>query len=152
MKLAEALLVRADLQKKIASLRERVGRTVLVQEGDEPVEVPSKLLEQVDRATKELGRVIFQVNKVNLESTLSDGQCLTAALAQRDVLGQQHSILQSTIRHATQSPERYGSKEIRWLITVDVAKLQGEVDELGKQLRELNAAIQEANWRIEVEV
>ncbi len=33
MKLAEALIIRADLQKKFASLRERVGVNCKVQEG-----------------------------------------------------------------------------------------------------------------------
>jgi hypothetical protein len=34
---------------------------------------------------------------------------------------------------------------------VDVAALQGQVDELAKQIRELNAAIQEAGWRVALE-
>jgi hypothetical protein len=33
MKLAEALLLRGDTQKKLASLRERVGRNCIVQDG-----------------------------------------------------------------------------------------------------------------------
>ena len=34
---------------------------------------------------------------------------------------------------------------------MDVAKLQAQVDELAKQIRELNAAIQEVGWRVELE-
>ena len=33
MKIAEALLLRADMQKKLASLRERIGRNAVVQDG-----------------------------------------------------------------------------------------------------------------------
>ncbi len=40
MKLAEALIIRADLQKKFASLRERVGVNCKVQEGETPSENP----------------------------------------------------------------------------------------------------------------
>ena len=36
MKLAEALLLRADLNKKLASLRERINRNAIVQEGETP--------------------------------------------------------------------------------------------------------------------
>ena len=42
-------------------------------------------------------------------------------------------------------------KEIRWVATVDVGQLQGQVDGLAKRIRELNAAIQEAGWRVELE-
>ena len=38
MKLAEALLIRADQKKKILSLRERIGQNALAQEGDTPRE------------------------------------------------------------------------------------------------------------------
>jgi hypothetical protein len=42
-------------------------------------------------------------------------------------------------------------KEIRWVTTVDVAALQQQVDQLAKEIRELNAAIQEAGWQVELE-
>lgn len=35
MKVAEALLLRADMQKKLESLRERISNNVLVQEDEE---------------------------------------------------------------------------------------------------------------------
>lgn len=44
MKLAEALMVRSDLQKKLYSLQSRLNKNVLVQEGDEPSEDPVLLL------------------------------------------------------------------------------------------------------------
>ncbi|HCK31879.1 MAG TPA: septicolysin, partial [Acinetobacter ursingii] len=36
MKLAEALLLRSDLQKKLLSLQQRIHKNVLVQDGDTP--------------------------------------------------------------------------------------------------------------------
>jgi hypothetical protein len=47
-------------------------------------------------------------------------------------------------------PDRYGVKEIRWVATIEVASLQKQVDDLAKQIRELNAAIQEAGWQVEL--
>lgn len=44
MKLAEALNLRADLQKRIANLRERLIKNAKVQEGDTPSEDPNMLL------------------------------------------------------------------------------------------------------------
>lgn len=44
MRLAEALLIRADQKKKILSLRERIAQNALAQEGDTPREDVAKLI------------------------------------------------------------------------------------------------------------
>lgn len=43
MKLAEALSLKKDLEKRISDLKERLDNTVRVQEGDEPAENPTEL-------------------------------------------------------------------------------------------------------------
>ena len=70
--------------------------------------------------------------------------------SKRDVLVLRHSIIHSVAEACAKPPERYGVKEIRWVATVDVAKLQKQVDDLAKQIRELNGAIQEGNWQVEL--
>ena len=50
MKLAEALQERADLNRKIEELRRRLGNVLLVQEGEEPAEDPTELLNELDGA------------------------------------------------------------------------------------------------------
>ena len=150
MKLAEALLVRADAQKKLASLRERITRNAVVQEGDKPHEDPSKLLKEAVGVLDELERLQAMINAANLEHKLPDGRTLTAALARRDTLVQQHSLLQAAIAGSHREPDRYSVSEIKWVAMVDVAKLQKQSDDLAKQIRQLNALIQETNWRVEV--
>ena len=44
MKLAEALALRADLQKRIAQLKGRIENASRIQEVDTPVENPEKML------------------------------------------------------------------------------------------------------------
>ena len=46
MKLAEGLMLRSDIQKKLASLRERISRNAVVQEGNKPHEDPQKLMKE----------------------------------------------------------------------------------------------------------
>ena len=150
MKLAEALLLRADMQKKLESLRDRIGRNTVVQEGETPAEDPNALLDQVKAICRQLKALVFAVNQANLSGKTGKGRTLTEALAERDALVLQHSIFQSATTSAAKSAERYGVKEIRWVKVVDVAALQKSVDDLAKSLRELNAEIQEANWQIEV--
>jgi len=151
MKLAEALLLRADMQKKLESLRERIIRNTVVQEGESPSEDPNALLEQVNALSDQLRKLVFAINQTNLKGTTERGRTLTEALAERDVSVLRHSIVQAAATSATKPPERYGVKEIRWIKTVDVAALQKAADDLAKAVRELNAEIQAANWQIEIE-
>jgi DNA-binding FrmR family transcriptional regulator len=151
MKLAEALLLRADIQKKLASLQARVQRYAVVQEGEHPAEDPQGILRQIEAVANELWQLVFAINRANLHNTIKTGESLTEALAKRDSLVLRHRILQSVVDVCAKPPERYGMKEIRWVTTVAVAQLQGEVDGLAKQIRELNAAIQEAGWQVDLE-
>lgn len=48
MKLAEALSIRKDLQKRIQQLGQRIQNNVKVQEGDEPKEQPAELMKELD--------------------------------------------------------------------------------------------------------
>jgi hypothetical protein len=150
MKLAEALLLRADIQKKLASLQARAQRYAVVQEGERPAEDPLAILHQVEVVADELQRLIFAINRANLRHKVASGETLTEALAKRDSLAQRHRILQSVVDVCAKPPDRYGMKEIRWVTAVDVAALQSEIDTLAKQIRELNAAIQEAGWQLEL--
>jgi hypothetical protein len=151
MKLAEALLLRADVQKKLASLQARAQKYALVQEGEQPGEDPQAILREIETTANELHRLVFAINRANLRHTIRSGETLTEALARRDSLALRHRILQSVLDACAKPPDRYGVKEIRWVTTVDVAALQEQVGALAKQLRELNAAIQEAGWQVELE-
>jgi hypothetical protein len=150
MKLAEALLVRADMQKKLASLRERIGKNAVVQSGDEPHEDPVKLIEEAFAVLKEFEALVIRINQANLAHRLADGRSLTQAIAHRDTLAAQHSLLQHAIANTQKEPDRYSMAEIKWVAMLKVANLQKQSDDLAKKLRELNVAIQEANWKTEL--
>jgi hypothetical protein len=66
MKLAEALVLRADTQKRIEQLRERLKISALIQEGDEPTENPQILLEELDRLFGQLETLISAINRTNI--------------------------------------------------------------------------------------
>lgn len=151
MKLAEALLLRADLQKKLASLQARISQYAVVQQGDKPHENPNTLLKEASGVLDELEDLVFRINEANLANKLADGRTLTEALARRDALVLRHATLQSAIDGARKPPERYGLKEIKWVATIDVSKLQKQADDLARQIRELNGMIQEANWKVIME-
>jgi hypothetical protein len=151
MKLAEALLLRADMQKKLASLRERISQNAVVQDGEKPHEEPNALLKEAFEVLGQFERLVYAINRANLTNKLPDGRTLTEAIARRDTLMQQHSLLQAAIEGTKQDPLRYSAREIKWVATVDVPQLQQQSEDLAKKLRDVNARIQEANWRIELE-
>jgi hypothetical protein len=152
MKLAEALLLRSDMQKKIVSLRERIVANAVVQQGDKPHEAPDKLMKEAFGVIGDLETLVAAVNEVNLKAKLPDGRTLTQAIAHRDTLAAEHALLVAAIAGSRKQPERYGVREIKWVATMEVAKLQKQADDLAKKLRELNGALQQANWVTEVKV
>ncbi|MFH2006567.1 MAG: DIP1984 family protein [bacterium] len=151
MKLAEALMLRADIQKKLASLRSRIGQNAVVQDGDEPHEDPQKLLDEAVSVLSELESLVIRVNQANQQHKLPDGRTLTEAIARRGTLTARHSLLQHAIENSSKEPDRYSMKEIKWVATLKVERLQKQSEDLAKQIRELNAAIQETNWKVELE-
>lgn len=150
MKLAEALVRRADIQKRVEQLRERLKLSVLVQEGEQPPEDPRELLAELDRLLDELSGLIAQINRTNLAAALPDGTTLTEALAQRDVLKLRQSVLKSTADATVNPLGRYSRSEIKSVAAIDVAALRQRVDEVARQYRQLDTAIQALNWAIEL--
>lgn len=152
MKLAKALILRADAQKKLASLREGVGSHCKVQEGTDPQEDPADLMKEAFGVIKELRNLAEKINHANANSTLPNGRTLTSAIAQRDELIQQHSLVQHAIKSVRHYDERYyGMSASTWVDIINVKKLRKQADDLARKIREINLSIQEANWQIELE-
>lgn len=150
MKLAEALILRSDCEKRLAQLRDRFARSVKVQEGEEPPENPQELLAELNAITNELADLITRINKTNSQTNLEEGQTISDALAQRDVIMKKRNLYQFIIQQATYQQNRYSSSEIKQVTTIDIRELQREMDLMSRQYRELDTKIQQANWNIEL--
>ena len=149
MKLAEALTLRADLQKRLAQLRERLKRNAKVQEGDKPAEEPQILLSELDTAAAELANLVTRINLTNCRTTAcwrGAELTLTELIARRDALTLKVSILRDFLAEAAAKTDRYSQKEIRILSTVAVAEQQKQLDDLSRDLRELDIELQRMNW------
>lgn len=149
MKLAEALNLRADLQKRIANLRERLIKNAKVQEGDTPSEDPNMLLNELNHNIIELENIIKLINKTN-SATYIDNESISDIIAKRDTLGLKLSILRSFISESANKIERYSNKEIKILSTVNVAEKQKEIDNLSKEYRLIDTKLQGLNWTTDI--
>ena len=149
MKLAEALILRKDLQTRVARVRDRLFANVLVQEGDQPSEDPSDLIIRLNETMTELSTLISRINKTN-SLTLLGGTPLADAITDRDLTLRKVAILREALHRAADRPKRYSQKEIRLLTTLDVKKEEKIVDRLSYEARVLDAKIQAKNWEVEL--
>ena len=150
MKLAEALLLRSDLQTKLASLQQRINSNVLIQEGDQPSEDPNALIKEAFAVNSELHALIQRIHATNAQAQTMQGQPLLRVLNARDSLTQQHRILQQAIDSSQRENGRYSSSEIRWIKSISVAELQKQADDISRQLRQNNLEIQASNWQVDL--
>jgi len=149
MKLAEALILRADCQKKIAQLRQRLSRCVKVQEGEQPPEDPQVLLGELSGAIAQLTDLIQRINRTNSNTPFAPGN-LSDALARRDTLSIQRNALQQLVQDASVTQNRYSRSEVKFVSTVDVSSLQQQVDSLSQEYRLLDTQVQSLNWQIDL--
>ena len=149
MKLAEALQLRADLQKRISQLDSRLYSNARVQEGEQPAEDPKQLLAEQEACYDELETLVRRINRTNSETLLPEGS-LTALLAKRDRLTRQLQGLRNFLDAASDIAARATRSEIKIKSAVDVRALQKDVDRRSAELRSLDGTIQAANWTTEL--
>ncbi|WP_431074218.1 DIP1984 family protein [Microbacterium phyllosphaerae] len=149
MKLAEALTARADLQRRIEQLRARITANARYQEGEEPAEDASALLVDVEAALAQLRDLIRRINATNSRLDLGADGTMTDALAARDVLRLQHSLLADAAAAASGANDQFLRQmrsELRQISALPVAELRSRADTVAQELRELDNRIQQANW------
>ncbi|HML68239.1 hypothetical protein SDC9_103905 [bioreactor metagenome] len=150
MKLAEALIERADLQKRLSQLKNRLLINAKVQEGETPAEEPTALIRELDAVILQLERLIIRINMTNANTVLENGETLSSLLVQRDCLRMKTETLRDFLSDASATVMRGTKTEVVIRSTVSVSDLQKTVDGLSKELRELDVQIQSLNWTTEL--
>ena len=147
MKIAEALILRADIQKRISQLKTRLNNNAKVQENEEPAENPEFLLTELDSLISQLNDLIIKINKTNTLSKI-EGISLVELIAKKDTLSQKAGILREFIEIASQKINLYSTTEIKVFSTINVPEQQKQLDKLSKEIRETDTKLQQANWTI----
>jgi hypothetical protein len=150
MKLAEALILRADRQKRLEQLKQRVVGSAKVQEGDEPPENPQELIAEIERVADELLDLIQRINQTNTLTEMALGKSLSDTLAERDVLMVRRTIYADLAKAASIVQARTSRSEVKFKSTVSVPDVQKRVDDLSRAYRDADAVIQEMNWKTEL--
>ncbi len=150
MKLAEALIKRGNLQKRIEGLKEKLIRYSRVQEGENPPENPDDIYKELKLNLDELISFVQRINKTNSKIMFDEKYSIADVLTYRDILLHNYKILYKVIESATDIGDRYSKKEIKVLSSINVKGYQKEADKISKEYRELDIKIQEKNWLIDL--
>jgi hypothetical protein len=103
----------------------------------------------LEGSLKQLNDLIVSINRTNQE-TIWEGKTLTEMIAEKDVLSMHLGTLRATLEAANVRSDRFSRNEIKFVRTVDVNALQKKVDDLSKELRELDSRLQQANWMTDI--
>jgi hypothetical protein len=150
MRLAEELILRADCQKRLEQLKQRIVGNAKVQEGDAPAENPEQLIREMEAVSEELLHFIQRINRTNSTTELQSGKSLADALAERDVLMLKRAVYSSLTAAASVTQTRTSKSEVKFKSTVSVPEIQKRIDELSKSYRQLDSEIQEFNWKVDL--
>lgn len=147
MKLAEALIKRADNKKRIEQLKKRLTENAQVQEGDKPNENPMDILKEIELLLLEQESLINKINKTN-QNTILGKNTLASEIAKRDMLLKKHAILSAFLEAGKVKIDRYSRTEIKSKSTFNIVDIQVQADEVAKKIRQVDTAIQEKNWTV----
>ena len=150
MKLAEALIIRADCQKRLDQVCHRLTRSAKIQEGDKPPEDPGALMETMESLAADLSTIIQRINRTNNASELEPGITLADALTIRETLKIKHNAYRELAEAATIKQDRSTRSEVKFEPTVNVAEIQAKADNVAREHREMDTRIQGANWQVEL--
>lgn len=150
MKLAEALILRAEQQRRIQQLNSRANRNAKIQEGNTPAEDANALLRESVAISLELVALVQRINRTNVATPLDGHGTLADAIAERDGLRDRANAHRGLADAALVTQNAVSRSEIRFLSTVNIAELQRTADSLSRAHRELDAQIQALNWTTEL--
>lgn len=155
MLLAEALVLRADKQKRLKELTGRIEENARALEGAAPDEDPNALLDRAREVAAELTDLVRRINRTNA-STVGDGErgaSVSDLIADRDQAQRMTQLYRSAAKAGTRPAGRglWGREaEGPMRAAVDVRALQERADEWAVRYREIDVRLQQLNWSTEV--
>lgn len=149
MRLSEALQERADLNRNIEQLRDRLENNMLVQEGEITAENPEELCKALEYA---LNRLSYPMARINLTNAVVqiDGQTLTELISKKDMLTLKIRIYKDMVNTAGRAAYRARGTEIKVKPTIGITAWQMKINAMSRNLRLLDNRLQETNWQTDL--
>lgn len=159
MKLAQALTQRADMEKRMKHLQTRITASARYTEGEEPLENAPELLEEHMQILAEREVLIARIHRTNASKVIEVpgvpvSVTITDAICLRDRLHAEQKFLNEMADSAGGHRDHYygGRRRSELPLKTDLAirDLRQRADRAGKRYREVDSAIQAANWEAEL--
>ncbi len=152
MTLAELLLERGELKKRVSELENRVITNVKFEEGQESYEDPELLLEKLSSTYSKLETLIEKTNRANATSTIDSGETIEQLIIKRQLLESKIASLKNIYEKTMNSRDRFSdyAENVKYELRIDAKSFVKNLNSLCKESRELNLKIQRANWITEV--
>ena len=150
MKLAEALIERAELQKENVQLLKRIKDNAMVQDGDSPAEEPKELIAKYEQNMERLLWLIQKINETNSKTSFGNGMNIADAIALRDCLGAKHRAYKMMYGYTTIEVDRYSRSEIKFVRCLEPKEVQKQIDKMAKEYRALDTNLQGINWTVDL--
>ncbi len=147
MKLAEALLERRDLQNKLLGLKNTMISQSLIEEGDKLEVSMDELLKEYHIVNVQLEKIIVGIHEKNQTViVLETKETLQATLEKREGYRREYDVYQQIIS-TQQDQRRFARNEIKMVPSFSQKELTEKLNELAKKIRQVDALIQQTNWR-----
>lgn len=150
MKLAELLIERSEMKKRIEVISSRLRRTAKVQEGDPITIPPDKMLTKLDYLIDRHELIIRKINHVNQSTMFEKDMTLADAVVKRESMKHRRNIYSALFSASYIEENRYSKSEIKFVATLNVDKIMEISDDLSRDIRLLDGKIQAKNWEVEV--
>lgn len=150
MKLAEALLLRVDLQKKLRQIESRLAKNAKTQGDEPPSEHPADLLLEFDECNKQWEELIQKINRTNSLTEIEAGVSIADMITKRDAIKQKLNALYKLSENATIELNRYSRSEIVQRSAISVPEIQKQINEQSKAYREIDTKLQALNWNTDL--
>lgn len=155
MKIAEALMERAAIDKQLHDLGNRLTASARFVEGEEPAEDVAELLSRSRALISRQYELVAAINMTNARTVLEDGMTVTQAIAARAGLAHMRKFLAETADHASPGRDPYSRgrrrTELPEKTDIPVSDMRREADMMAAAHRVLDAKIQVANWNTELD-
>ena len=150
MKLAEALIERAEIQKKNGQLINRIKDNTKAQEGDLPSEKPEELIAEYEENMIRFLELVQRINNTNSKTPFDGEKSIADAIALRDCLGARIRAYREFYESATIRADRYNRNEIKFVSCIDSKEIQNQINQLSKEYRETDTKLQSINWTVDL--
>lgn len=155
MKLAEALMIRAELKKEIDILLDKIIESAVLHDDEEKLEDPNEYLLKLNNHLNELFLTEKKILKTNFESSFDEKRTIYEALLEKQhlarILHRYERLIDSVKKklkpfYYYEDIKKYEKPEC----LIDIKKLIFEKEQFENSYKKLNQQIQKRNWEIDV--